>query len=163
MFRSKQQKQQLNREASTTSESVSPRAAAPTAAREQVCRKMGGGEVGGCLIFYQVFLPGPTRGSVGPVARGCRPEQEEQPEGLDLGCQRCQRRDGRGRGSASHPRASAVPGHPPTRVSRSGPQLPLLPRRQHPCPANLRRRSWQRRRLSDRPAAALGSKPNTKG
>lgn len=50
---------------------------------------------------------------------------------------------GAGRGSASHPRASAVPGHPPTRVSCSGPQLPLLPHRQHPCPANLRKRRWQ--------------------
>lgn len=94
----------------------------------------GGWRSGGHLIFYQVFLPGPTRGSVGPVVRGCSPEQEEQPAGLDLGCRRCQRRDRHGEGvgfssqgfgcvrSPPHPclplwASATPPASPPTPVS----------------------------------------------
>lgn len=84
----------------------------------------GGWRGGGCLIFYQVFLPGPTRGSVGPVARGCGPEQEEQPAGLDLGYRRCQRRDGRGRGRLLIPGLRLCPVTPPPVSPALGPSYP---------------------------------------
>lgn len=77
----------------------------------------GGWRSGGHLIFYQVFLPGPTRGSVGPVVRGCSPEQEEQPAGLDLGCRRCQRRDGRGEGVGFSSQGFGCVRSPPPPVS----------------------------------------------
>lgn len=84
MFKSKQQKQQPNREASTTSESVSPRAAAPTAAREQVCRKMGGGEVGGASFSTKSSFRAPLGAAWGQWREAAGPSRKSSQQDLTL-------------------------------------------------------------------------------
>lgn len=120
MFRSKQQNSQPNREASTASESASPRAIAPQRGSRSAApgrrQRAGRREAGGEGLRFLPRLPsGPHSRQRGPAASGCRPKQEEWPAGLDLGCRLCQRRDGwagAGTGAAFHLGASAVPSHP---------------------------------------------------
>lgn len=81
MFRSKQQNSQPNREAPTASESASPRAIAPqrgsrSAAPGAGSALAGGRREGRDSVFYHVFLPGPTQGSVGQWRAAAGPSRK---------------------------------------------------------------------------------------
>lgn len=165
MLRSKQQKNQPNQEASTTSRSRVPthhsgehvgRAPCPGERgprpsgwqrwREAPSQlRQGESERGrGLGVLSSLPFPAPLHspGSVGPRSRaGRRPEQESGPKDLTFVANCASGGDGwlgRARGGAAfHSQGSGFGrAHSPC-VARSGPQLSLMPCHQRPCPANL--------------------------
>ena len=167
MFRSKQQNNQPNREAPTTSESASPRAVAAqrgsrsaAPGRPPAARWQEGGGRGGTPFSTKSSFRAPLEAAwasgerlqaqAGRVASRTRPWLPTVPAEGRLG--------GRGDGGCFSSRGFGCAQSPC--VLRSGPRLPLLPRRQHLCPANLGR-SLQP--LEAVQPAAPGSDLNTKG